>query len=91
MKKINSIVDIVLARLGLLEPVMRMTALEAWAEVVGEEIASRTKALRLSNNTLVVSVPEAALRNELALRKVQLIKKYHQLGYGFIREIKFVR
>ncbi len=91
MKKINSIVDRVLFRLGLLEAVRRQMAVEVWPKVAGKRIAARTKPLRIKDGVLIVSVPEAALRNELTLRRMQLVKKYHQLGYECVRNIKFVR
>ena len=91
MKRIGDALGRVLARLNLLEPIKRQSAIQLWPSVVGEQLAARTRPLRLSGRTLIVSVPEAALRNELSLRMTQLVKKYHRLGYTFIREIKFVR
>ncbi len=91
MKRISDVIDRVLAGLNLIEPIRRQAAVDAWPQVVGENLAGRTRVVQFNGRTLIVSVPEAALRNELTLRMAQLVRKYHQLGYTFIREIKFVR
>ncbi len=54
--------------------------LSNWAALLGPEYASRCQPLRLSEgNTLIISVPNATLRQQLHFQKNALLKKLQAL------------
>lgn len=65
-----------LDRLGIRDEVARAEAVRAWprvASVVLGDAASRTRALRVDGDTLVVSVASPVLAQELRLRAADLV------------------
>lgn len=83
-----------LASLGLSEPVARAAAVAAWPAVARDCIgveADRTRALRVDDGTLVVSVPSPILAQELRLRAEELVA---ELGArapdAGVRAVRFV-
>lgn len=49
--------------------------MQQWPEIVGEAISRRAKATRLEHGKLYVSVDRATWRNELMLRKNDILRK----------------
>ena len=91
MKKIGDVIDLVLAKSGLLEAVRRHEVVLKWPEVVGSELAQMTQAVAFNGTTLIVRVKDAALRNELSMKQLELVNRFHKLGYRTVKSIKFVR
>lgn len=62
-----------------------------WNEIVGEELAGRTRVMMLKNGVLHVGVASSALLSELAsFRKGELMEQLHAaLGRRKIRDLKF--
>ncbi len=61
--------------LGLGIGIRRVELLERWPEIVGEQIARVTQALRVNRRTLFVHVSNPSWRNELVFLKKDLIAK----------------
>jgi len=53
-------------------------AVEAWSDSVGPQIAKHSKALKVSQKILTVQVDHAAWRNEIHLRKRQILEKLNR-------------
>ena len=67
-----------------------LKAADMWKNVVGESLAVLTGKPHVKNGVMSIGVPNASLRNELAMNRTQLreiINKH--LGKEVITEIKF--
>jgi predicted nucleic acid-binding Zn ribbon protein len=60
-----------------------------WADIVGENIAARTTAVRYDDGTLYVSVPDDVWRQQLSMEIESILKDVHALPYG--RAVKQIR
>lgn len=66
-------------------------AVTRWAEIVGEQIARVSDAVRIDKGVLVVRVTNGPWRNELTLMKGSILEKLNgALGQGKVRDIRFV-
>ncbi|MBO7497424.1 MAG: DUF721 domain-containing protein [Salinivirgaceae bacterium] len=54
--------------------------ISAWAPMVGQYIASKTKNISIKNRIMFVSIDSSVVRNELLLAKSMLIKKLNETG-----------
>lgn len=62
----------------------------AWAEVAGEEVASRTRVGRLRRGVLEIVVQDSSLLHELvAFRKAELLRNLQRRLGGRVRELRF--
>lgn len=78
--------------LGMEEALISSRLLELWPAVVGEFIASHTKAETLRSGELVVRVGQPTLRFELErnLRPAIVTRLNEALGGIFVRSVKFL-
>ena len=61
-----------------------------WETVVGERIAQMTTATRILQGVLFVHVKTSTWRNELMLRKKEIIDKLNiVIGNNLVKDIKF--
>lgn len=91
MDRIGGPLRDLLARLRLESPMHGWKAVELWPEVVGERVASRTRAISFREGTLVVEVASAAWMQELGYLKRRLIDDLNrQLGEDAIREVRLI-
>jgi predicted nucleic acid-binding Zn ribbon protein len=80
----------VLKDLGLGQRLREVSVLDAWEDVVGEQIARIAVAERISAGKLVVRVSAATWRNELVYLKTHLIRKLNTAMNGeIVRDIIF--
>lgn len=75
IKKINAVIKEVIKEYGLEEKLKDTSVLNLWAEIVGERIAKISKATRIKNGKLTVSVDNPTWRNELIFLKQEIINK----------------
>ncbi len=62
--------------------------LHSWEEVVGGNIASRTKDLKISNQVLYVKIESSILRQELMMIRSEVVKRLNEkAGSEVIKEI----
>jgi predicted nucleic acid-binding Zn ribbon protein len=62
-----------------------------WPEIVGEQIARRTQAVRFEDGILYVAVPDAAWRQELAMQTENILREIHNLPYGqAVKQLRLV-
>lgn len=60
---------------GLETPLNEYRLIQAWEKVVGPAVSRYTKDLRIYNQVLFVTVTSAALRNELLMRRTELVSR----------------
>lgn len=90
LRPTGEIVDGVLAGLGLAGRLREQKALAAWPELVGDEVARRSRALRIRDGVLYVRVDSASWSQELRFLTAQIIARFDEtLGEGLVREIRF--
>jgi|MudIll2142460700_1097286.scaffolds.fasta_scaffold755489_2 predicted nucleic acid-binding Zn ribbon protein len=80
----------VLEELGLSQKLREREALTQWPEVVGPEVARRSRALRIREGVLYVRVDSAVWRQELHFLKSAILMSYQEkLGPDRVKEIRF--
>jgi predicted nucleic acid-binding Zn ribbon protein len=89
-KTIGSAIDELVKSLGIQKKLQEYDAVVYWDTVVGERIAQMTKATRILQGVLFVQVKTSTWRNELTLRKKEIIDKLNIIvGVGVVKDIKF--
>jgi len=78
-------------RLGIARHIARGRVLALWPKVVGDQIATRSKAESMSEGTLTVVVPDATWRHELSYQKKTLVQRLNEAaGEKVVTDIFFV-
>lgn len=91
MQDIKSVLDSFLRKAGLDRPVLQNRALVVWNDVVGEAVAKRTEPEEVKHGVLVVRVDTPVWRNELSLRKKEILEALNQaLGERVIKDIRLL-
>lgn len=73
---------------GLETPLNEHRLIQAWDKVLGPAVSRCTKELRIYNQVLFVTVSSAALRNELMMRRTELVARLNaQAGAQVITQI----
>jgi len=85
----SGIIDKVIRSLGLSRNYDGWRVVSQWPEIVGKQIATKTRAIRFSEGVLYVAVKDAVWRQELAMRIGEILKTIH--SYPFGRAVKQVR
>jgi len=76
--------------LGIAPKIAQYDVLAAWPEVVGPQIARVTKAERVENGILHVSVATAPWRAELTLKRREMIERLNmRVGTRVLTDIRF--
>ncbi|MDH4069295.1 MAG: DUF721 domain-containing protein [Ignavibacteria bacterium] len=89
-ESIGSALQSLFRQLGMTKRIQQFDVLNSWESIVGEKIASVTTPRRIVNGVLFVDVKTASWRNELALRKNQILEKVRQhAGKKLVRDIRF--
>jgi len=85
---ISRILREVLDECGLDDRLEERAALLRWPEIVGDDIASHSRAVDLNDGVLVLEADHGAWRQELTLLVPMIIKKFNAMfGDGTVREI----
>lgn len=88
--QVGSLMDAYFERYGLKEGVLEGLAVMSWNKVMGEPIVRRTREVSIKNKVLSVSLTSAPLRNELLMRREQIIKLINQeVGSEVVSDIVF--
>jgi Dna[CI] antecedent DciA-like protein len=90
--RVGSLVDKVLADMGLSKTLAGWKVVVFWPEIVGEHLARYSSAIRYEDGVLLVSVPDAARRQELSLQVDEMImEKIHNTPGGkVVKRIRFI-
>lgn len=88
--QVGSLMDAYFERYALKEGVLEGLAVMSWNKVMGEPIVRRTREVSIKNHVLYVSLTSAPLRNELLMRREQIIKLINQeVGSEVVSDIVF--
>ena len=61
-----------------------------WSDIVGSDVAKRTKPIKISKDTLIIKVANSVWANELSLMSRQILKKINDfVGEEVIKDLKF--
>jgi predicted nucleic acid-binding Zn ribbon protein len=85
VRPIGGAIDRALRKLGLDRDVARASAIDAWPEAACEILgngALATRAVGLTERTLLVQVPDAAWSGELRLREAELVAAVRRRASG---------
>ncbi|MGB9772786.1 MAG: DciA family protein [Bacteroidota bacterium] len=72
---IGNVFDQLFRQLGLTRRLHQYDVVAQWKEIVGEQIAQVSEATRVENGVLFVHVKSSAWRNELLLRKQEILAR----------------
>ena len=82
--------DRFLKAMGINEKVQETAVLARWKEFVGEAAALRTENLRLNQRVLHAKIGSSVMREELFMRKQEILLKLNRAaGYLMVEEIFF--
>ena len=79
---ISGQIEKVLGKLGLRQSFRGWQVVTHWPEIVGEQIAAKSQAVRFSEGVLYVAVEDAAWRQELAMQVDGILKIIHERPFG---------
>lgn len=89
--RLGPLLNGLLSRMGLGYTIDGWKIVIEWPQIVGDKIAEVSKAIRYENDTLLVSVPDAAWRQELLLDVDRILAKIHELPAGrSVKKIHFI-
>lgn len=82
--------DAFIHQLGITKKMKQFSILTSWPDIVGEQIARVTEAERIENGILFVKTATAPWRNELSMRRLELLEKINAAaGATIVKEIRF--
>jgi len=77
-----------LREMGLETPLNEHRLINAWDTVLGPAVSKYTKELKIYNQVLFVTVSSAVIRNELMMRRTELVSRLNsQVGAQVITQI----
>ena len=89
--KIDKILPIVLKAAGLEERLKGAGAISLWPEVVGDKVASVTRAVKLEKGVLHVQVGHSAWMQELHFMEKKLVRELNaRVPEAEIKRIRFI-
>lgn len=73
-QSIGAVIETLIKDFGIEKKIKGHQAVALWGEIVGEKIARVTEARKVEDGVLFVRVHNSVWRNELTMRKLELIK-----------------
>jgi len=90
IKPLGIALDELVHFLGIKKKLKEYDAIFYWDSVVGKQIAKMATATRITQGVLFVHVKTSTWRNELTLRKKEIIDKLNiVVGLNSVKDIKF--
>ena len=87
-EKVGGVIMQYLREIGLETPLNEHRLIQAWDTVLGPAVSRYTKEIRIYNQVLFVTISSAALRNELMMRRTELVARLNaQAGAQVITQI----
>jgi predicted nucleic acid-binding Zn ribbon protein len=89
-KSVGEAIEELVTQLGIKKKLHEQDAFVVWDEAVGERIAKVAIPTRILRGTLIVSVKSGPWRNELNMRKQEVVRRINELlGGEIVKDIKF--
>ena len=89
LQPISGVIGKIMSSFGLSKSYHGWMVVEKWSEIVGKELAQRSKAIRFEKGILYVAVTDDAWRQEISMKSEEIISQIH--SYPFGRSIKQIR
>jgi predicted nucleic acid-binding Zn ribbon protein len=87
-KNIGDVLNKMMDKYKLTSKMHEIELMNVWEEITGKLIAKHTTKLEMRGKTLYVWFDQAPLKNEIFLRRDQLMKTINdRMGVGFIEKI----
>lgn len=87
-ERVDGVIMQYLREYGLETPLNEHRLIQAWDTVLGPAVSKYTKELRIYNQVLFVTVSSAVIRNELMMRRTELVSRLNsQVGAQVITQI----
>ncbi|MFH1373527.1 MAG: DUF721 domain-containing protein [bacterium] len=91
-QSVGGVIEKVVKSLGISGSYHGWLIVSKWPEIVGERVAARSRALRYSEGTLYVAVPDDTWRQELSMEREAILRKIHSYPSGrVVKELRFVQ
>lgn len=88
--RIGDILPKILKSAGLDQKIRESEILTLWPEIVGKEVAERTRAVKIDNGVLYVNVDHGAWMQELHFMEKDILRKLRARAPGVeLRRIRF--
>ncbi len=89
-EQIGNTLQGMLKEMGIEKKINQYRILDMWQEIVGEQIASHTKADKIRDKVLHVKVKSMTWRTELMFQKSQILQRIaDKVGNDLIKDIRF--
>jgi predicted nucleic acid-binding Zn ribbon protein len=90
IKTLGDVLDELVETLGIRQKLREQNVFEFWDKAVGERIAGVARPTRISKGTLFVSVQSGAWRNELSMRRAEILARLNEIvNEEIVKDIKF--
>ncbi|MFY9115014.1 MAG: DUF721 domain-containing protein [Dethiobacteria bacterium] len=90
MDNIGEIIKKILRKKGLWEAVRQHETLNRWPEIVGDQIAAKTRAVKIAKEVLWIKVSDSVWTHHLVMLKPKILKKINNmLGKKMVKDIYF--
>ena len=86
---ISGVIGKIMRTFGISKSYYGWMVVEKWPEIVGKELAQRSKAIRFEDGVLYVAVTDDTWRQEISMKSDEIISQIH--SYPFGRSIKQIR
>jgi len=87
-EKVGGVIMQYLREMGLETPLNEHRVIQAWDRVMGPAVSRYTKEISIYNQVLFVTITSAALRNELMMRRSELVVRLNaEAGAQVITQI----
>lgn len=90
VKPIGDAIRELVQELGINRKLKEYEAVLRWNSIAGEQIARMTTAVKITQGVLLVKVKTSTWRNELNIRKKEIMNKLNgELGEEIVKDIRF--
>lgn len=88
---IANVLEVIKERQKLSRRLDEHRAMEVWDEIAGSAIASETTAREVRDGVMYLTIPSAALRQELNMHRSTIMEDINRLvGREIIRDLRFI-
>jgi predicted nucleic acid-binding Zn ribbon protein len=89
-KPLNQAIRELTESLGIRKTLSEYDVVVSWKDIVGEGIANVATPVRVEQGILLVQVSTAVWRNELSMRRLEILEKIHaHAGKRIVKDIRF--
>lgn len=89
-KAVGEAIEELVQSFGIRDKLRQYEAVNGWSMIVGPLIAKETEALKIEKGVLIVRVRKSVWRNELNIRKQEIVAKLNQaIGAEVVKDIRF--